>query len=116
MLGYGLGVCGLSFEDFGLLTPSEFQAIAAARHRYDDDREREAWERARIVGVMSVSPWSGKSVDPKRVLPLPWDQRREAQAMTAMMSARMAMMWSGLNVCIFFDGVEAWTNFLPLTG
>lgn len=42
MLGYGLGVCGLSFEDFGLLTPSEFQAIAAARHRYDDDREREA--------------------------------------------------------------------------
>ena len=77
MLGYGLGVCGLSFEDFGLLTPSEFQAIAAARHRYDDDREREAWERARIVGVMSVSPWSGKSVDPKRVLPLPWDQRQE---------------------------------------
>lgn len=71
MLGYGLGVCGLSFEDFGLLTPSEFQAIAAARHRYDDDREREAWERARIVGVMSV--------DPKRVLPLPWDQRQEAR-------------------------------------
>lgn len=77
MLGYGLGVCGLSFEDFGLLTPSEFRAISEARHRYDDDREREAWERARIVGVMSVSPWSGKSVDPKRVLPLPWDQRHE---------------------------------------
>lgn len=42
MLGYGLGVCGLSFEDFGLLTPSEFRAISEARHRYDDDREREA--------------------------------------------------------------------------
>ena len=79
MLGYGMGVCGLSFEDFGLLTPSEFRAISEARHRYDDYREREAWERARIVGVMSVSPWSGKSVDPKRVLPLPWDQRQEAR-------------------------------------
>ena len=26
------------------------------------------------------------------------------------------MMWSGLNVCIFFDGVETWANFLPLPG
>lgn len=26
------------------------------------------------------------------------------------------MMWSGLNVCIFFDGVETWTNFLPFPG
>ena len=42
--------------------------------------------------------------------------RREAQAMTAMMNARMAMMWSGLNVCIFFDGVETGANLLPLPG
>ena len=75
MLGYGIGVCGLSFEDFGLLTPSEFYAVCQARHRHDEELEREAWERARIVGVMSVSPWSGKTLDPKRVLPLPWDRQ-----------------------------------------
>ena len=52
-------------------------AVCQARHRHVEELEREAWERARIVGVMSVSPWSGKSVDPKRILPLPWDRQTD---------------------------------------
>lgn len=49
---------------------------AVATH--DDNRERGAWERARIVGCMSLSPWSKGGVKPKTVLPLPWDgEKRE---------------------------------------
>lgn len=73
MLGWALGVGGLRFDDFCLLTPFEFQAVVDAVATHDDNRERGAWERARIVGCMSLSPWSKGGVKPKTVLPLPWD-------------------------------------------
>ena len=40
--------------------------------------------------------------------------RLEAQAMMAMMSAKTAKRRRGLDVCIGFEGVETWTQFLPL--
>lgn len=78
LLGWALGVGGLRFDDFCLLTPFEFQAVVDAVSTHDDNQQRGAWERARIIGCMSLTPWSKSGVRPESVLPLPWDgERRE---------------------------------------
>lgn len=68
-----MGVCGLSYEDFSLLTPAEFSAVSRARAEHEESWMRDGWERARIVGTLSVSPWSKGRLEPSKVLPLPWD-------------------------------------------
>lgn len=78
MLGWALGVGGLRFDDFCLLTPFEFRAIVNAVADHDDNQQRGAWERARIIGCMSLLPWSKGGVRPEAVLPLPWDNDRAA--------------------------------------
>ena len=83
MLGYGMGVCGLSFADFCMLTPREFEAVCDAVNEHDDGEQRAAWERARIIGALSVSPWSKGNVELRKVLPLPWDSKPSVPAPAA---------------------------------
>lgn len=80
MLGWALGVGGLRFDDFCLLTPFEFQAVVNTVAEHDDNQQRGAWERARIIGCMSLSPWSKGAVTPENVLPLPWDREKRKHA------------------------------------
>lgn len=68
-----MGVGGLRFHDFCLLTPFELQAVVDAVADHDDNQQRGAWERARIIGCMSLSPWAKGGVRPEAVMPLPWD-------------------------------------------
>lgn len=74
-----MGVCGLSYEDFSLLTPAEFSAVARSREEYEERQMRDGWERARIVGTLCVSPWSKGRLEPSKVLPLPWDGKDRPQ-------------------------------------
>lgn len=81
-MGYALGVCGLSLQDFCLLTPIEFEAVAQAWRDRDEWLRREAWERARTSATICVSPWSKHSLQPRQVLPLPWDSQSHEKAHT----------------------------------
>lgn len=64
---------GMPLETFERLTLPEIRACLRA---WGDQREAEArrdWETARTLGCMIIQPFVKGSVDPKRVLPLPWD-------------------------------------------
>lgn len=72
-------MCGLTFDDFCLLTPFEFGEVVEAVHEREKDRQREAWEQLRVLGTLSVSPWAKGNLKPSDVLPLPWDKKSDVQ-------------------------------------
>lgn len=65
---------GLSVADFDRLTPEEFNAIVDAGQQ----RERDAWERARTVAAIVVQPHVRRRLTPHQLLPLPWDKETAA--------------------------------------
>ena len=67
-------MCGLTFDDFCLLTPFEFGEVVEAVQEREAHRQREAWEQLRVLGTLAVSPWAKGSLKPSEVLPLPWDK------------------------------------------
>lgn len=68
-------MCGLTFDDFCLLTPFEFGEVVEAVQEREHERQREAWEQLRVLGTLSVSPWAKGNLKPQEVLPLPWDKK-----------------------------------------
>lgn len=64
---------GLSFDDFSLLTPDEFQAVLEAYSKEEERRSRDRWECMRLLAAVSVSPFSKHSVQPRKLIHLPWD-------------------------------------------
>lgn len=70
----------MSLEDFEGLDTDEFDVMLSVWHECEDNKRREAWERARIIGTLSVSPWVKGRLRPERVLPLPWDKSRASNA------------------------------------
>lgn len=69
---------GMPLETFERLTLPEIRACLRA---WGDQREAEArrdWETVRTLGCMIIQPFVKGSVDPKKVLPLPWDSETPA--------------------------------------
>lgn len=58
------------------MTPAEVGAVCKAFHDAEDQRDRGAWERSRIMAYSNVSPYfgKGKKMKPQQFLPLPWDK------------------------------------------
>ena len=79
LLGWALGVGRLRFEDFCLLTPFEFQKVVDAISLHDDNQERGAWERARIIGCLNLAPWSKGGV--KQEGERPWRRAKKDSAL-----------------------------------
>ena len=69
-----LGVVGLSFGDFCVLTFDEFEAVLKAHRERDDMMRHEGWERMRLQAVMTMQPHCRKKLDPKKVLPFEWEK------------------------------------------
>lgn len=63
----------MSVDDFEGMDTDEFQAVCTAFNEHEDNLRHDAWERARIVGTLSVSPYVKGKANPMRILPLPWD-------------------------------------------
>ena len=40
----------------------------------NENRQREAWERARTVAAICIQPHVRKKITPRQLLPLPWDK------------------------------------------
>lgn len=78
-MGFALGVGGLSFDDFCLLTPDEFQAVLDAYSEAEERHSHDMWECMRILAAISVSPFSKSRVDPKNLLKFPWEEQTAAK-------------------------------------
>lgn len=68
-----MGVCGLRFDDFCLLTPFEFQAILDAYTETEKSRSRDMWECMRVLASVNVSPFSKGRITPQSLMKFPWD-------------------------------------------
>lgn len=66
----------LSVDDFLGMDTDEFDAASKAFGEHEDMLERERWERMRLLGLMTVQPWSKKKLTAEKLLPLPWDGDR----------------------------------------
>ena len=70
---------GLSFDDFCLLTPDEFQAVLDAYSEAEERHSHDLWECMRRLAAISVSPFSKSRVDPKKLLKFPWEKQTAAK-------------------------------------
>lgn len=70
---------GLSVDDFLGMDTDEFDATSKAFGEHEDMLERERWERMRLLGLMTVLPWSKKKLTAEKLLPLPWDVKDTTQ-------------------------------------
>ena len=66
-------------DDFLGMDTDEFDATSKAFGEHEDMLERERWERMRLLGLMTVQPWSKKKLTAEKLLPLPWDVKDTAQ-------------------------------------
>lgn len=73
---------GLSVDDFLGMDTDEFDATSKAFGEHEDMLERERWERMRLLGLMTVQPWSKKKLTAEKLLPLPWDVKDNTQNTT----------------------------------
>lgn len=69
-----MGELGLSLTDFDRLTPDEFGHVWRRHMHAVEQRERSAWERTRTACICALMPYSTRALDPRKVLPLPWDK------------------------------------------
>lgn len=70
---------GMSHDTFAALTIPEFEK---AFIRWRDIREREErtpWEVMRLEVAMILQPFVKKEIDPKKILPLPWEKKHHTE-------------------------------------
>ncbi len=53
----------------------DFDAVCKSFGNHEEQLERERWERMRLLGLMTVQPWSKKKLTAEKLLPLPWDKQ-----------------------------------------
>ena len=70
-----MGCIGMSYDDFCRCTFGEFESICRAWREMTELREREAWERMRTLGAVSIQPHVRKRLTPRQLLPMPWDKK-----------------------------------------
>lgn len=70
---------GMSYDTFAALTIPEFEKTFI---RWRDIREREErtpWEVMRLEVAMILQPFVKKEIDPKKILPLPWEKKHHTE-------------------------------------
>ena len=70
-----MGVLGLAPAALTELSPADILLAYRARVKYDELREKSAWERMRISAYYAIAPYleKGKRTTPDKLYPLPWD-------------------------------------------
>lgn len=69
-----LGTAGISLADFKEMEISEISAVWNSFREREEVRQRSEWERMRLQTAMILQSLSDKKVDPKKILPFPWDK------------------------------------------
>jgi hypothetical protein len=64
--------------------------------RRDDDRERGAWERARWIAAVLLSPHAkkGKSIQPRDLTVFPWEKQERTEQDDAEAAAKRAELFA----------------------
>lgn len=66
----------MSFDDFCKCTLDELGDICNAWNEMQENRHRDAWERARTVAAIVIQPHVKKRMIPQQLMPLPWDKKK----------------------------------------
>lgn len=70
----------MGVEEWCGLTPTEWEAICAAyNEKRTADYENE-WERMRMLATITIQPHVKGKLTPAKLLPYPWDNRKEETA------------------------------------
>lgn len=72
-------------KDFRALTPEEFAEASKAFQDFEEARQRQEWERMRLLASISIQPHIKEKLTPRQLIPLPWDTdttEEEAPKMT----------------------------------
>lgn len=73
LVGVAVGEMGMSLHDFDAMTEAEFTEALRAHTEAEQRRDRSGWERARAMITATLAPYSRSALNPRSVLPLPWD-------------------------------------------
>ncbi|MDE6754687.1 MAG: hypothetical protein K2J82_08775, partial [Muribaculaceae bacterium] len=74
LLGYAIGSAGMSLRDFEGFTLDELEAFLKAHRKSEEARRRDNWEMTRLHACMTMQPHCSKHLNPKTLLPLPWEE------------------------------------------
>lgn len=86
---------GLSVDDVLGMDTDEFDASSKAFGEHEDMLERERRERMRLLGLMTVQPWSKKKLTAEKLLPLPWDKEGSLHSSGAQNGGRVGTQKGG---------------------
>ena len=70
----------MSYGDFCALTPGQFGEVCKAYNEAGERDYRNGWEMTRVHAAICVQPYSKKALRSIDVLRLPWDEKRNPQA------------------------------------
>lgn len=82
----------MSLHDFDAMTEAEFSEALRAHTDAEQRRERAGWERARAMITAALAPYSRSTLNPRSVLPLPWDNELPASVRPAPQLTRGQIM------------------------
>ena len=63
--------CGIA-PDYVMDRMEFYEIEALIENKWRKDRE--SWEQARVLGYVTAQSQSTKKIDPKKIIPLPWDR------------------------------------------
>lgn len=76
-MGFCLGVVGMRLDDFMRLTPNEADAVCHSYNEAEEQRDRGAWERMRMLAAITIQPHVKKRISPKNLIQFPWENIRK---------------------------------------
>lgn len=80
LLGFLMGVVGVSLTDCMMMTPTEAEAVCKAYNEQAEQQSRDAWNRMRLLACITVQPHTKKKMKPKELLSFPWDEDEKPKA------------------------------------
>jgi len=66
---------GLSFDNLYDMTPRSFQNKLIGFKEHNEQLLHDSWEQTRLIIHSCLSPHSKKELNPKTLLPFPWDKK-----------------------------------------
>ncbi len=77
-----MGCIRMSYGDFCRLTLEEFRHIYDAYRQTQETEYRNEWERTRMLASIAIQPHVKKKIEPRKLLPFPWEKRKAARPLS----------------------------------
>lgn len=69
----------MSYKDFCLCTPDEFQCVCKAFNEQRETDFRNQWEQTRVLWSVEAQTHSTKKINPLDAMPFAWDKKEQAK-------------------------------------